>query len=277
MAFGLLAAPYWFQYIMDVLLGNVERAAAFVDDLTARGYTWRDVWDWTLVILEIVTKAGFMVNLSKCKFCVPKTVLLGHEVCATSYRLSQKFLARQLQAKIPRTFQSLQALLGGLLWASPFLPGYKKLVRPIEALLGAKGEAVWSRECTSNLNKLLDLMWEHFALRMVDFSQPLVMTVSYEDAVGSAVLLQKQHNGEEAPVAMVGKRFTPAQEKASPLEKLIMVGSWAVRKLKRYTAFAPETVLLLPSHAEYLALTTKDFNPRLAAMLLELQLYRVKF
>ena len=79
---------------MDVLLGKVERAAAFVDDLTARGHNWKDVWGWTLVILQIITGAGFMVNLSKCKFCVPRTVLLGHEVCATSYRLSNKFIKK---------------------------------------------------------------------------------------------------------------------------------------------------------------------------------------
>lgn len=79
---------------MDCLLGHLDRAAAFVDDVTVKGYHWADVWKHTLAILGIVTRAGFMINLSKCKFCVPRTTLLGHEVCATSYRLSSKFLLK---------------------------------------------------------------------------------------------------------------------------------------------------------------------------------------
>ncbi len=92
---------------MDVLLGKVESASAFVDDLTALGYNWKDVWEWTLLILKIVTEAGFMVNLSNCKFCEPRTVLLGHEVCATLYQISSKFIAKQVHTLIPRTYQQL--------------------------------------------------------------------------------------------------------------------------------------------------------------------------
>lgn len=38
--FGLLSAPYWFQYVMDCLVGDIHEAAAYVDDLTVRGHTW---------------------------------------------------------------------------------------------------------------------------------------------------------------------------------------------------------------------------------------------
>ena len=40
MPFGLLGAPYWFQYVMDQLLGDLKQAASFVDDLTAKGVNW---------------------------------------------------------------------------------------------------------------------------------------------------------------------------------------------------------------------------------------------
>ena len=118
-------------------------------------------------------------------------------------------------------------------------------------------------------------MRHRFALKLVNFDQPLTLVVSYEGEIGSAVLLQKNEAGKEVPVAMVGKRFSATQTRAGPLEKLLVVASWAARKLKRYTAFVPATTLLLPTHAEALALGQKDFTPRLASHLLELQLYLV--
>ena len=81
----------------------------------------------------------------------------------------------------------------------------------------------------------------------MNFNQPLTLVVGYEEDIGSAVLLQSNSVGEDVPVAMVGKRLTTTQARASPLEKLLVVASWAARKLKRYTAFVPSTTLLLPT------------------------------
>lgn len=85
--------------------------------------------------------------------------------------------------------KDLQKLLGALVWASPFIPRYKRLVRPIEALLSAKEGATWTPECTENLNQLLAIVHQHFALAMVDYSLPITMAISYEGEVGSAVCL----------------------------------------------------------------------------------------
>ena len=82
MAFGLKGAPLWFQYCMDTLLARaaVDCAKAFVDDVTLVGTCdrWKQLWDSTLRLLLVLTTAGFMVNLRKCKFLVPKAVVLGY-------------------------------------------------------------------------------------------------------------------------------------------------------------------------------------------------------
>ena len=48
MAFGLMSAPLWFQYIMDILIdrAGVPGAKAFVDDVTLRGHCedWQSLW-----------------------------------------------------------------------------------------------------------------------------------------------------------------------------------------------------------------------------------------
>ena len=49
--------------------------------------------------------------------------------------LADKSLKKWLQVALPRTIRELQSVLGMLLWASQFIPSYKEVVQPIEALL----------------------------------------------------------------------------------------------------------------------------------------------
>ena len=87
-----------------------------------------------MAMLRVLTEAGFMINLRKCIFMQPRVTMVGLEVSRGSYRLAKKSLKRWLGAEIPKNLQELQCVLGRLLWASPFVPGYKGLVKPIEAL-----------------------------------------------------------------------------------------------------------------------------------------------
>lgn len=72
-----------------------------------------------------MARAGFMFNLRKCRFCIPKAVVLGRELLRYGYRLSCKFLASWVGLSIPRTLAQLQSLLGKLLYCSAHIPGYK--------------------------------------------------------------------------------------------------------------------------------------------------------
>lgn len=44
--------------------------------------------------LRLVTRAGFMVNLWKCRFCVSRGVILGLEISRMEVRLGKKSLKR---------------------------------------------------------------------------------------------------------------------------------------------------------------------------------------
>lgn len=96
-----------------------------------------------------------MINLRKCQFLQPRCFLVGMEICRGSYRLAKKSLKRWVGAELPGTLQELQQVLGRLLWAAPFVPGFKERVRPLEALLSPKSAGEWTQECTAALNDIL--------------------------------------------------------------------------------------------------------------------------
>ena len=73
--------------------------------------------------------------------------------------LGDKYLLGMVNITIPTTWWELQSLLGKLLWAQPFLPHYKTIVAPIEALLVERGEVKWTPQCLSALNELVQTVF----------------------------------------------------------------------------------------------------------------------
>jgi hypothetical protein len=58
MAFGLLEAPMYFQYVMEDILyarGEDIPCEPYLDDLTIHGTNWEAVWKHTLRVLELIT------------------------------------------------------------------------------------------------------------------------------------------------------------------------------------------------------------------------------
>ena len=150
MPFGVAQAPEWLQFVMDRVLGRVpgRPSKSFYDNVQVPGTCWVRNWEDTCATLRELTRAGFMINLRKCQFLQPRVVMVGMEICRGSYRLAKKSLKRWVGAELPGTLQELQQVMGRLLWAAPFIPDFKRKVRPLEALMSPKAGGVWTQECT---------------------------------------------------------------------------------------------------------------------------------
>ena len=79
--------------------------------------------------------ARFLINLGKTKFLVDEAPLLGVVIHCGCYCLGSKALKKLFAAATPMNLHELQALLGQLNFANRLIPGYKRIVHPVEALL----------------------------------------------------------------------------------------------------------------------------------------------
>lgn len=84
----------------------------------------------------------------------PSTDILGLHVAKEGYRLGDKCLNGWDGVSIPTSLLELQTILGKLVWASPFIPSYKRIVAPLEALLSRKSDGKWTMDHTAALNTL---------------------------------------------------------------------------------------------------------------------------
>jgi hypothetical protein len=99
-------------------------------------------------------------------------------------------------------------VLGRLLWASPFIPGFKEKVRPIEALLSPRSEGEWTQECTTALNALLRDVEKRLTLAIANPHAPFQAYASLGEEAGMVVLTQPQACGAVRVVALVSRSLT---------------------------------------------------------------------
>lgn len=64
-----------------------------------------------------------------------------------------------MEPKSPTNLKGLQKILGKLLWASLFIPEYKRLVALLEKLLSAGSSGEWTAECTDAVNAMTQIMY----------------------------------------------------------------------------------------------------------------------
>ena len=97
-----------------------------------------------LATVSRLALACFLMSLGKTKFLLDKAPLLGIVICCSCYCLGSKALKKLFATAIPTHLHELQALLGQLNFASRLIPGYKRIVRPIEALLKSTMQLLWT-------------------------------------------------------------------------------------------------------------------------------------
>ena len=131
---------------------------------------------------------GFKINLGKCKLLVHKCTLLGCLVTKSQIALRDKYLRGLVGIQVPTTWKELQSLLGKFLWASPILPNYKRLIAPIEAFLGAKGEVRWTRECTALLNTIITMIFLHLCVSTPVVKLPYRLYPDFDSKFSMAAL-----------------------------------------------------------------------------------------
>ena len=133
--------------------------------------------------------------------------LLGFHVCNGYFSMAEKMLRGWADLQVPRSRKELQGLLGRLKWASTFVPRYKQLIRPVEALLPVDSTFEWTRNCTNAVNNILALVFNCLKLRLPDHTLPFDLYIGFDDHVDTVILSQALV-GHEYPVAVLSWRAT---------------------------------------------------------------------
>lgn len=182
---------------------------------------------------------------------------------------------------VPTSKIQVRALLGLTRYYRRFIPNYANLAVVLTDLTkkSAPSRIQWTEACGRAFKELKHMLCSSPVLRSPDFDKEfdkefVLQTDASERGVG-AVLSQKDHNGEEHPIAYYSKKLQPREERYSTVENECLATKLAMFAFRTYLLGSPFTVQT--DHRSLMWMDKlKDSNTRLMRWSLSLQPFMFK-
>ena len=120
---------------------------------------------------------------------------------------------------LPRNKKEVQAFLGRINFLRRFIPNYAEIVRHITDMLKKNNEVKWSQESREAFARIKAAFAEAPVLARPDYTKPFMIFSFASPHIVAGVLLQKNEEGYEQPIAFFSHVLHDAELKYNILEK----------------------------------------------------------
>ena len=124
-----------------------------------------------------------------------------------------------MKISLPRSKKDVQSFIGKINFLRWFIPNFAETIKQITTMLKKDQEVKWTTEAKNSFEKIKMALTEAPVLVSPDFTRE-ILTFSFasEDTL-AVVLLQKNKDGLEQPIAFFSKTLRDSELKYSILEK----------------------------------------------------------
>jgi len=268
---GLRNSPATFQRLMNKVLKGMD-AFVFVyqDDILVFSKSFDEHLLHLQQVFERLRQANLTVSPSKCSFGCDKVKFLGHIISTSGIGRNPEKVAAIKNIKPPKSRKQLRSFLGAVGWFRHFLPHMADIAHPLYELLSGKTKFKWNPAAQQAMDKLKKLVSEDLILHHPNFNKEFILkTDAAENGVG-AVLIQKDEENNERPIAFPSKSFTKSQRNYSTVEKECYAVVYALDKFAEYLDGASFAIHTDNRAITYLN-TMKNTNSKLMRWAMKIQ------
>lgn len=275
MPFGLCNAPQTMCRLMDRVIPASLRTEVFVylDDLLVVSPTFERHLEVLMEVSKCLRNSGLTINVEKSKFCVTEVRYLGHVVGNGVIQTDPDKIAAITEFPTPRSVKQVRRFLGMSGWYRKFIKNYAALSAPLSDLVKANRRFVWTEEAQKAFEGLKSILSSAPVLHSPDFSQPFYIHCDASKTGIGAVLVQKNAEGDEIPIAFMSRKLNQAQRNYSVTEQECLAAMLSIKKFRAYVEGHEFTVITDHASLKWLMSQT-DLSTRLARWALKLQGYR---
>ena len=153
MPFGLKNAAQAFQWLMDVVMQDLQGIFVYLDDILVASSSPAEQVQHLTALLHRLKDYGLVVNKDKCLFGKSAIEFLGHLVTGDGIKPLKKRVQAALDFERPRMSKQLKRFLGMFNFYHHFIPNAAAVVYPLtRALKGDPKTIVWSEDMSSAFN-----------------------------------------------------------------------------------------------------------------------------
>ena len=146
LAFGVKVAPAIFQQVMDTMLGGLDFAIAYLDDIIIASRNMEQHTDHIYQVFKRLQDYGFKVKENNCKFFLQRIKYLGNITDKDGRRPGPDRAPAIKDMPAPENTTQLQSFLGLANYYQSFIPKMHLLRAPLNPLLKKDKRWEWTTE-----------------------------------------------------------------------------------------------------------------------------------
>jgi ribonuclease HI len=251
MPFGLMNAGATFQRAMDIaFVGERDKfIVIYLDDLTVFSKTDEEHLIHLKQTFEKCRRYGLSLNPKKSHFAMQEGKLLGHIVFKNGIKIDPKRVEAIQTISIPRNVKEIQAFLGTINFLRRFVPNFAEIVKLITGMLKKDSRVNWTAEAKASFEHIKKVISEAPVLTSPDYLKDFLIFSFASQHTIAAVLLQKDDEGFERPIAFFSKSLRDAELKYDIMEKQAYAMVKALKAFRTYVlhsriiAYVPTSVV----------------------------------
>ncbi|XP_058449309.1 uncharacterized protein K02A2.6-like [Malaya genurostris] len=230
---GVKAAPGAFQKVVDNMLGDLEGAEAFLDDVLVFGQTQAEHDSNLKRTLQRILEYGFRLKIEKCSFKMTQVKYLGVIVDRNGIHADPEKVKAIAQMSPPRDVSQLRSFLGAVNYYAKFLKEMHQLRRPLDQLLKKDMKWNWSEECQNSFDRFKELLNSDLMLTHYNPSLEIVVAADASSTGIGANIRHRFPDGSEKVVQHASRSLTPTERGYGQIDKEALALVYAITKFHR--------------------------------------------
>ncbi|BET03422.1 multicellular organismal development [Nesidiocoris tenuis] len=262
MPFGLRNAPSVYQRAILNALGDLahQYVISYMDDLTIVSRTVEEGLARLHTVLQILTDAGFSINISKCQFMMQRIKFLGYHISDGHIQPDSNKVEALTSLPPPQTVTQLRQFIGLASYFRQFVPRFSEVMAPLFKLTSSKGAVTWLPEHEKIRASVIAKLTSEPILMIFDPKYPIELhTDASSDGYG-AILLHKIENKPHV-VAYFSKRTSPSESRYHSYELETIAVKYAIEHFRQFLQGRKFTVVT-DCNSLKASRDKKDLSPR---------------
>ena len=205
--------------MMNYLTSDLQGCVTYIDDVLVYSDTWEDHVDRVRALLERLSEASLVMNLSKCEFVQAKVQYLGYVIGQGEVAPPDAKVKAICDIVRPECRRDIRKFLGMVGYYRMFIVNFATVLAPLTDLLKKGTKFEWTEECQQAFNHLKTILCNAPVLQAPNFEKQFKLACDASQVGAGAVLIQEDDKNVDHPVCYFSKKFNSAQKNYSVIEK----------------------------------------------------------